>query len=258
MPIFYIKQGLRAGEEIELKMPRIIIGRSPDNAIVLLDESVDLAHISLEDRGDRWVLQDLGTPTGTWLNDEVVIGPQRINDGDVITLGTIPLQIQNIDKPAKLHHTLTSLAAEPTSEGASLDKRKGSWFGLIAVALLIFLGTIFVFRSGIFLGVSSGQVNQPPELNLLQAEDEYSVVSGEKIVFKSEVTDFEDLDRVEFWVDDTLEQVKRPVSKNSIKMRLIHSWSTYQPGDYVLSVIAYDVVGQPSRMIKVKVQVRAR
>jgi hypothetical protein len=262
MPVFYIRQGSRAGEEVRLNASRIIIGRSPDNLLVLPDASVDLAHASLEDRGNYWILQALGSPEGIWLNDDIVDKPCRVFDGDVIRLGNIRIEVQEVGSPDGEPSSIISITSFARSQersllgGASSSKHFFAYVGLGGLIIILVLVAVGLLIGARLFISNVPRENTPPLVGLLTEEREFVVSPKEKVVFISEAQDPEDLARVEFWVDDVLQDVNRPNMANVVKMQTLHQWSTDQPGDYVLSIIAYDKQGQPSEMIKVRVTVR--
>jgi adenylate cyclase len=63
------------------------LGRHPDNSIQLLDRIVSKQHCLVELRGTQWVLRDLGSLNGTYINDQRVQGEQALHHGDQIALG---------------------------------------------------------------------------------------------------------------------------------------------------------------------------
>ncbi len=63
------------------------LGRHPNNSIQLLDRIVSKEHCVVEQRGPRWVLRDLGSLNGTYVNDQRVAGEAVLHHGDQITLG---------------------------------------------------------------------------------------------------------------------------------------------------------------------------
>jgi adenylate cyclase len=63
------------------------LGRHPNNSIQLLDRIVSKEHCVVEQRGHRWVLRDLGSLNGTYVNDQRVAGEAVLHHGDQITLG---------------------------------------------------------------------------------------------------------------------------------------------------------------------------
>jgi len=64
------------------------LGRHPNNSIQLLDKIVSKEHCIIEQRGDHFVLRDLGSLNGTYINADRVRGEGLLKHGDEITLGT--------------------------------------------------------------------------------------------------------------------------------------------------------------------------
>ncbi len=82
--------GGRAGEAFEMSTPRTIIGRSPDCPVFLDDVTVSRRHAEIVHEGEAYVIRDLGSLNGTFVNrhriesatlaidDEVQIGKYRM------------------------------------------------------------------------------------------------------------------------------------------------------------------------------------
>ena len=64
------------------------LGRHPSNSIQLLDKIVSKEHCIIEQRGEQFVLKDLGSLNGTYINGQRVVGEQGLNHGDDIALGS--------------------------------------------------------------------------------------------------------------------------------------------------------------------------
>jgi len=62
------------------------LGRG-DVEIVLEDAFASSRHARIERQGGAVVLEDLGSTNGTYLNDEVLSGPQPLHPGDRIRIG---------------------------------------------------------------------------------------------------------------------------------------------------------------------------
>lgn len=64
------------------------LGRHPNNSIQLLDKIVSKEHCILEQRDGGFVLRDLGSLNGTYVNGERVRGEMPLRHGDEIALGS--------------------------------------------------------------------------------------------------------------------------------------------------------------------------
>jgi NADH dehydrogenase len=74
------------GAELPLEADVLNMGRAPDNHIVVNDRRVSRRHAVLKREGTNYVLEDLGTPNGTFVNDQR-IQRQVLASSDVIRLG---------------------------------------------------------------------------------------------------------------------------------------------------------------------------
>ena len=64
------------------------LGRHPSNSIQLLDKIVSKEHCLVIRHGPDFVLRDLGSLNGTYINGERVVGEQKLNHADDISLGS--------------------------------------------------------------------------------------------------------------------------------------------------------------------------
>lgn len=70
-----------------------IVGRLPECDVVVHDPGASRRHARIHVQGDEWVLTDLGSTNGTFVNDESV-GEVVLRDGDRITIGTTTLEFR--------------------------------------------------------------------------------------------------------------------------------------------------------------------
>jgi hypothetical protein len=81
-----VEEGERAGERIPLEEERLTLGRRPENVVVFRDARVSGNHAEIVLSGEHYVLRDLGSTNGTYLEgkkvEEVVLSP-----GDRFTIG---------------------------------------------------------------------------------------------------------------------------------------------------------------------------
>lgn len=66
----------------------LLVGRSgKKNDIILSDEHVSRRHMRIVVRGGRYLVEDLGSRWGTYLNDERVTSPTPLTHGDEVRIG---------------------------------------------------------------------------------------------------------------------------------------------------------------------------
>lgn len=73
--------------EYELKPGRYIIGRKPDNHIVINDGSASRLHTEIECDQDGAVIRDLDSMNGTFVNHKRITGPIALHESDLIRIG---------------------------------------------------------------------------------------------------------------------------------------------------------------------------
>jgi|SRR5947209_9771552 len=84
--------GLDPGERIPL-LALSTIGRSRENEVTLDDAVVSAQHARLTWNGRGWVLEDLNSTNGTWVNGRKVGKPMAVKQGDVIELGSVKAKL---------------------------------------------------------------------------------------------------------------------------------------------------------------------
>jgi len=85
-----ILSGGREGDEVVLRENSLLVGRAQDADLRLdprRDRVVSKRHAELRRDGDAWVLRDLESRNGTFVNGSRVRGPVRLSPGDTIRFG---------------------------------------------------------------------------------------------------------------------------------------------------------------------------
>jgi pSer/pThr/pTyr-binding forkhead associated (FHA) protein len=86
-----VKQGPLKGQRFELRTPATNIGRADYNDVVLPDPSVSAAHAKLQRREGVWLLVDLDSTNGSFVDEERVRGEAALGPGTTLRLGDVPL-----------------------------------------------------------------------------------------------------------------------------------------------------------------------
>jgi pSer/pThr/pTyr-binding forkhead associated (FHA) protein len=82
-----MQRGPQPNQTFELIEDKISIGRSPNNIISIPDPEISRKHAQLIWQGDGYVLEDLGSTNGLFVNTRRIIGSIPLYHGDVIELG---------------------------------------------------------------------------------------------------------------------------------------------------------------------------
>ncbi|MDR1013792.1 MAG: FHA domain-containing protein [Coriobacteriales bacterium] len=87
-----VLSGSNRGQIHRLPAGDVKVGRGSTNYIALDDEKASREHAKLLYNGGSWVVFDLGSANGTYLNDRPVSGQEPINTGDTLRMGDSSLQ----------------------------------------------------------------------------------------------------------------------------------------------------------------------
>ncbi len=85
------------GREHPLAAATTTIGRALENDIVITSKRVSREHARVRREGWRAILEDLGSTNGTFLNDERVLAPVELHDGDRIAVGDVVFNFHDPD-----------------------------------------------------------------------------------------------------------------------------------------------------------------
>jgi hypothetical protein len=90
-----VEQGFRAGREMILSKPDTTVGRAESCDIGLFgDNGVEKMHARIVLKGDRYMLVDVNSPGGTFLNGQRITGPTPLGSGDMIGVGRSMLRFE--------------------------------------------------------------------------------------------------------------------------------------------------------------------
>ncbi len=72
----------------------ITIGRSSESNVVIRDDYTSTNHARLDLRADGWLLTDLESTNGTFVNGQKVAAPVMIAERTPITIGTTTFELR--------------------------------------------------------------------------------------------------------------------------------------------------------------------
>jgi len=84
MAFLTVVNGPKGGQQIELKLARSILGRHPSCQIVIDANAVSRHHAQIIWNGSKFMIEDMNSRNGTFLNDRLISGRHLLRDGDLI------------------------------------------------------------------------------------------------------------------------------------------------------------------------------
>jgi hypothetical protein len=89
-----ITSGAKEGLEVPLGGEPLTIGRSAENGLVIRDDYTSTHHARLLLWGEEWVIQDLDSTNGTFLDGARVTVPTPVPLGATIQIGTTSFELR--------------------------------------------------------------------------------------------------------------------------------------------------------------------
>ena len=82
-----MRSGPTPGATFNLEGDQLTIGRDSANEIVINDAEISRRHARLTYQGGKYVLEDLGSTNGTFVNGQRLAGPRVLKPGEVVSFG---------------------------------------------------------------------------------------------------------------------------------------------------------------------------
>jgi hypothetical protein len=82
-----MRSGPTPGAAFTLEGDQLTIGRDSVNEIVINDAEISRRHARLTFQGGKYVLEDLGSTNGTFVNGQRLAGPRVLKAGEVVSFG---------------------------------------------------------------------------------------------------------------------------------------------------------------------------
>jgi pSer/pThr/pTyr-binding forkhead associated (FHA) protein len=92
--VLVVTQGALAGTSVRLGQAPVTLGRAQDSTIVLDDDYVSTHHARLFPRDGQWLVEDLGSTNGTYLERAKVSGPTPVKIGVPIRIGKTTVELR--------------------------------------------------------------------------------------------------------------------------------------------------------------------
>jgi len=97
-----VRGGALKGQRFSVKTPVVNIGRADYNDVVLPDESVSTTHAKLQRREGVWILVDLDSTNGTFVDGDQIKGEAALAPGATLRFGDVTLVFEPTDDGAEV------------------------------------------------------------------------------------------------------------------------------------------------------------
>lgn len=113
---FVMRSGPTPGVTFPLEGDQLIIGRDSSNSVTINDAEISRKHSRLSFQGGKYVLEDLGSTNGTFVNGQRLTGQVVLKPGDVVSLGeqiVLMYDVINTDPGATIASPRQSVRVAP-------------------------------------------------------------------------------------------------------------------------------------------------
>jgi pSer/pThr/pTyr-binding forkhead associated (FHA) protein len=100
-----MRQGPTPGASFNLEGDQLTIGRDATNDVTINDAEISRRHARLTFQGGKYVLEDLGSTNGTFVNGQRLAGPRVLKAGEVVSFGeqiVLVYEVTTIDAGATM------------------------------------------------------------------------------------------------------------------------------------------------------------
>jgi pSer/pThr/pTyr-binding forkhead associated (FHA) protein len=116
---FVMRSGPTPGVTFPLDGDQLTIGRDSSNGVAINDAEVSRKHARLLFQGGKYVIDDLGSTNGTFVNGQRLAGPVVLKSGDVVSLGeqiVLMYDAINMDPGATVAVSRKAVQAPPPAQ----------------------------------------------------------------------------------------------------------------------------------------------
>jgi hypothetical protein len=232
------------GQVFPLTQAPITIGRHVDNIIVLSDPQASRQHASISWQAGTYVIQDLGSANGTYVNERRITRPQPLRHGYVIRVGNTIFELQQARAEGEPEQTMAPAAARP-AYAPRVEPGGRSTLPLVLGLLLAGIVVVGLLIGAILLLVGGG--DREPTVTFQAPAQGAQIAVGNEIILQSTATGARDITRVELQVDDILiAMATSPDPDGQSSLTVNQPWTFGQIGPHVITAVAYTAGGKSS------------
>lgn len=244
------------GQVFPLTEETVSIGSGEDNDIVLADPKVSSQHATITWQAETgaYMIEDLGSAEGTYVNERPVEMPKPLRHGDVIRVGDTILDLKL--SPDASAAGVPPAVHPPGAEGE--EPRRASRNPVLAGIVIVLLVGVTVVCCALFAVLLFGGGGDTPDVTIQTPADGAVIAVNGEIILQATATGADDITLLELSVDGALvASASSSDAKGSSSLTASKTWAFGVPGEHEVSAVAYTASGRTSRTESVEVTVTA-
>ena len=115
-PVLIINEGEKAGQRWTINNDEVTLGRGSECDLLLPERQVSRQHVRIKHIDDYYLLEDLDSKNGTWINGQQLKGERVLHDGDEIQIA-LAVKLVFVESEATAPIKLGAPPASSTVQG---------------------------------------------------------------------------------------------------------------------------------------------
>lgn len=229
------------------------IGRHPDNSIVIPDPQVSRHHAKISWQAGAYVIEDLGSGNGTFVNGKRISGPRLLAHGQVIGLGSVSLDVQqasvgrdrelpSAEPPVPARHRAASKAPRRLASPVIMGLLLGGFVIVCLAAAAVFW--LLDLR------------NVDPTVSIQSPAPGTVVVVGSQVALQASAAGSRDINRLEMMVNGRLVvQATSDDPDGGPSLIAEGAWAATEAGTHIVAAVAYTAGNRASETVSIELRV---
>ena len=230
------------GQVFPLTAQMVALGTAEDNNIILADPKVSAHHarLSWDSRSGAFLLEDLGSVEGTYVNERPIAGLHRLRDGDEIRLGNTILEVSL--------GIASGLMPEPSREG-----RGNAWVVGIIIALLALATVLCIVLFSLFFWGGNGK---EPNVVIQSPTGGAPLPAGSQVTLQATASGASDITLLEVSIDGILVGTLSSEDPAGTSLLTVSKpWIFDTPGEHQISAEAFTAGGEVAEAEPVRISI---
>ena len=167
-----VRQGAQAGMSFSITGHQVLLGREEGLDIILQDPESSRRHSRISWQGGQYVIEDLGSTNGTFVNGVQITTPQMLNPGDSIGIGQTALVFQMqggqvpFQSPPPRQAQTYAEPSSPKTKSSEPQESKTTQYLLYGCGCLLLIGICILLMIAAMVLMAPGVIEDATGLDI--------------------------------------------------------------------------------------------